>query len=66
VHDGTGEILTIRLPVRRINVEVRTSFPGHHISATSELRGGAAKAAARRVEHSESLDDVEHSSRLIM
>ena len=31
-----------------------------------ELRGGAVKAVARRVERSESLDDAEHSSILIM
>ena len=43
-----------------------TSFLGHHISATFELRAGVVKAEARRVERSESLDDVEHSSTLIM
>jgi hypothetical protein len=43
-----------------------TSFLGHHISATFELRAGGVKAEARRVERSESLDDVEHSSTLIM
>jgi hypothetical protein len=31
-----------------------------------ELRGGVVKAAARRVERSESLDDAEHSSILII
>ena len=31
-----------------------------------ELRAGVVKAEARRVERSESLDDVEHSSTLIM
>ena len=36
------------------------------MSATLELRAGVVKAAARRVERSESLDDVEHSSTLIM
>ena len=45
---------------------MRTSFVGHHISATFELRGGVVKAAARRVERSESLDDAEHSSILVM
>jgi hypothetical protein len=30
------------------------------------LRGGGVKAAARRIERSESLDDAEHSSTLIM
>jgi hypothetical protein len=43
-----------------------TRFLGHHISATSELRGGVVKAEARRVERSESFDDAEHSSTLIM
>jgi len=33
---------------------------------TFELRGGGVKAAARRVERSESLDDAEHSSILIV
>jgi len=42
------------------------SFPGHHISATFELRAGVVKAEARRVERSESLYDVEHSSTLVM
>jgi hypothetical protein len=42
------------------------SFLGHHISATFELRAGVVKAEARRVERSESLYDVEHSSTLIM
>ena len=41
---------------------MRTIFVGHHITASFELRGGAVKAAARRVERSESLDDAEHSS----
>ena len=45
---------------------MRTSFVGHHISATFELRGGVVKAEARRVERSESLDDAEHSSILIL
>ena len=49
-----------------VNAEMRTSFVGHHISATFELRGGVVKAAARRVERSESLDDAEHSSILIV
>ena len=41
-------------------------FLVHHIVATFELRAGVVKAEARRVERSESLDDVEHSSTLIM
>ena len=47
-------------------LKAATSFLGHHISATFELRAGVVKAEARRVERSESLDDVEHSSMLIM
>jgi hypothetical protein len=43
-----------------------TSFLGHHIGATFELRAGGVKAKARRVERSESLDGVEHSSILII
>ena len=43
-----------------------TRFRGHHISATFELRAGVVKAKAHGVERSESLDDVEHSSTLIM
>ena len=50
----------------QVRTETRTSFLGHHISATFELRAGVVKAEARRVERSESLDDVEHSSMLIM
>jgi hypothetical protein len=49
-----------------VNTNPATSFLGHHISATFELRAGVVKAEARRVERSESLDDVEHSSTLIM
>ena len=67
MRDGTDEIFTIRLPAPRVNTETTaTSFLGHHISATFELRAGVVKAEARRVERSESLDDVEHSSTLIM
>lgn len=64
--EGTDEIFTIRLPAHPVNAEMKMSFFGHHISATFELRGGGVKAAARRVERSESLDDVEHSSILVM
>ena len=66
MRDGTNEIFTIRLPMRRVNAEVRSSFVGHHLSATFELRGSGVKAAARRVERSESLDGAEHSSMLIV
>jgi hypothetical protein len=55
VPDGTDEIFTIRLPARPVNAEVKKSFRGHHANATFELRGGAVKAVARRVERSESL-----------
>jgi hypothetical protein len=44
MRDGTDEIFTIRLPMRRVNAEVRSSFVGHHISATFELRGSGVKA----------------------
>jgi hypothetical protein len=64
--DGIDEIFTIRLVGCTVNAEMRSSFVGHRISAAFELRAGAVKAAARRVERSESLDDVEHSSTLIM
>ncbi len=58
-------------------LKLKSSFVGHHMNATFELRagsgvpdariparwgGGVVKAEARRVERSESLDDVEHSS----
>jgi hypothetical protein len=66
VLDGTDETFTIRLAVARVNTEHATSFLGHHISATFELRAGVVKAEARRVERSESLGDVEQSSTLIM
>jgi hypothetical protein len=52
--------------MRRVKPEMGTSFVGHHISATFELRAGVVKAEARRVERSESLDGAEHSSTLIM
>ena len=64
--NGIDEIFTIRLLVHPVNAEMRSSFVGHHIVAPFELRGGGVKAAARRVERSESLDDVEHSSILIV
>ena len=64
--NGIEEILTIRLLAHPVNAEMRSSFVGHHISATFELRAGVVKAEARRVEPSESLDDVEHSSTLIL
>ena len=66
MRDGTDENFTIGLPAVRSIRNDATSFLGHHISATFELRAGVVKAEARRVERSESLDDVEHSSTLIM
>ena len=64
--DGIDEIFTIRLLRIWSTPKRESSFVGHHISATFELRAGVVKAEARRVERSESLDDVEHSSTLIM
>jgi hypothetical protein len=49
-----------------VNTKDATRLLGHHISATFELRAGVVKAEARRVERSESLEDVEHRSILIM
>jgi hypothetical protein len=66
VRESTDEIFTIRPLTHPVNAEMKTSFDSHHISATFELRGGVVKAAARRVESSESLDDAEHSSILII
>jgi hypothetical protein len=64
--DGIDENFTIRLLTSPVNAEMMSSFVGHRISATFELRAGVVKAEARRVEPSESLDDVEHSSTVIM
>ena len=50
----------------RSTQKMRSSFVGHHIRAAFELRAGVVKAEARRVERSESLYDVEHSSTLVM
>jgi hypothetical protein len=46
VPDGIDEIFTTRLPAHPVNVEMRSSFVGHHISATFELRAGVVKAAS--------------------
>ena len=62
MRDGTDEIFTIRLPAPPVNAEMKTSFPWPSHNATFELRAGAVKAVAHRVERSESLDDAEHSS----
>jgi hypothetical protein len=65
VRDGTDEIFTIRPPPPRVNEEMKTSCrPSHQCHL--ELRGGGVTAAARWVERSESLDDAEHGSILIM
>ena len=64
--DGIDENFTIRLLAHLVNAEMRSSFVGHHISATFELRAGAVKTEARRVERIESLDAAEHSSILVM
>jgi hypothetical protein len=40
--DGIDEIFTIRLLAHLVNAEMRSSFVGHHISATFELRAGVA------------------------
>jgi len=53
--DGINEIFTIRVLAHLVNTEMRSSFVGHHISATFELRAGVVKAEARRVERSEAL-----------
>jgi hypothetical protein len=60
------EIFTIRPLAHPVNAEMKSSFVGHHLSAIFELRTSVVKAEARRVERSESLYDVEHSSTLIM
>jgi hypothetical protein len=44
VRDGTDESFTIRLAIARVNTENATSFLGHHISATFELRAGLVQA----------------------
>ena len=64
--EGTDEIITIRLRRRSVNAEMRVEFfwPSH--DCFFELRGGVVKAAARRVERSESLDDAEHSLMMIV
>jgi hypothetical protein len=69
VRDGTNEILTIRLPAAQVNTENATSFRGHHISATFELRAGVVKAPQARTAGrsvAKSLDETEHSSTLTM
>ena len=48
-----------------VNAEMKSSFVGHHLSATFELRTGVVKAEARWVERSESLDEAEHRSTLV-
>ena len=66
MRKGTDEILKIRPPADWVNAEMwdELSWPSHN--CCFELRGGAVKAEARRVERSESLDVAEHSSTLTM
>lgn len=69
LNDNAGDLQ--RQEARVLNIgaghaEMRTSFVGHHIGATFELRAGVVKAEARRVERSERLDGAEHSSILII
>ena len=50
-------------------LKAATSFLGHHISATFELRAGVVKArrpAAAGRSEAKSLDEVEHNSTLSM
>ena len=44
----------VRLRLAQVNAEMRTSFVGHHTSATFELRA-VVNAEARRVERSRAL-----------
>jgi hypothetical protein len=60
--DSIDEIFTVRPLAHPVNVENEIELGGHHIVAAFELRAAVVKAEARRVEPSESLDDVEHSS----
>jgi hypothetical protein len=39
----TEETFTIRLPMRLVNAEMRTSFVGHHISATSSCAAASSR-----------------------
>jgi hypothetical protein len=64
--DSIDEIFTVRPLARPVNVENEIELGGHHLGAGFGLRAGVVKAEARRVERSESLDDVEHSSILVM
>jgi hypothetical protein len=64
--DGIDEILTIRLPTHPVNAEMRSGSPRPSHKCDVGLRGGIVKAAARRVERSESLDEAEHSLILAM
>ena len=44
--NGIDENFTIRLLAPPVNAEMRSSFVGHHIIATFELRAGVVKALA--------------------
>jgi hypothetical protein len=63
---STDENFTICPSRSLVNTKDAPRLLGHHITATFELRAGVVKVEARRVERSESLDDVEHSSMLIV
>jgi len=60
---GIDEIFTIRLLAHPVNAEMKTSFVGHHISATFELRAGVVKAEARRVERRRALTTLSTARR---
>jgi hypothetical protein len=66
VREGTDEIFKIRPPADWVNAKMWDELPRPSHNCCLEMRGGAVKAEARRVEHSESLDGAEHSSTLIM
>jgi hypothetical protein len=63
MHRGDLHDTTADAPGQRRN-EDELRRPSHKCDL--ELRGGVVKAAARRVERSDSLDDAEHSSILVM
>ena len=64
--NGIDEIFTMRLLAHLVNAEMRSSFVGHHITATFELRAGVVKAEARRSSAARAFHDVEQSSILVM
>jgi len=66
VHGGTDEIFTIRLSMRRVNAEMRASFLGHHISATSSCAEALSRPQPAGSSAARALSDAEHSSILLM